>query len=61
MHQIDANNYVVTVAIVDKFGELVQTKDFMRLLRPRKRQNPANRDSEQLDGRPMPKSEEDIQ
>ena len=41
MHQIDANNYVVTVAIVDKFGELVQTKDFMRLLRPRKRQNPA--------------------
>lgn len=23
MHQIDANNYVVTVAIVDKWGELV--------------------------------------
>lgn len=40
MHQIDANNYIVTVAIVDKFGELVYHKDFMRLLPPRKkRQN----------------------
>ena len=37
MHQIDANNYVVTVAIVEKYGELVQTRDFMRLLPPRKR------------------------
>jgi len=60
MHQIDANNYVVTVAIVDKYGELVQTRDFMRLLRPRKRPPQAGRDSEQLDGRPPPKSEEDL-
>ena len=37
MHQIDANNYVVTVAVIDKYGELIQTRDFMRLLplRPR--------------------------
>ena len=40
MHQIDSNNYVVTVAIVDKYGELVQTRDFMRLLPPRKRRLP---------------------
>ena len=39
MHQIDANNYVVTVAVVDKYGELMQTRDFMRLLPPRKRNN----------------------
>ena len=37
MHQIDANNYMVTVAVVDKYGELIAHKDFMRLLPPRKR------------------------
>ena len=46
MHQIDANNYVVTVAIVDKHGELCQTRDFMRLIRPRKRLNVQGRESE---------------
>lgn len=35
MHQIDANNYIVTVAVVDKYGELIAHKDFMRLLPPR--------------------------
>lgn len=44
MHMIDNNNYVVTVAIVDKYGELVQTRDFMRLLPPRKRAPPKDRD-----------------
>ena len=38
LHQIDANNQVVTVAVVDKYGELIQTRDFMRLLPPRRRQ-----------------------
>ena len=63
MHQIDANNYVVTVAIVDKYGELVQTRDFMRLLPPRKRNNMAGRGGEDqpMDGRPMPKTDEETQ
>ena len=46
MHMIDNNNYVVTVAIVDKYGELVQTRDFMRLLPPRKRAPPKDRDGQ---------------
>jgi len=37
MHQIDTNNYVVTVAVVDRYGELVAHKDFIRLLPPRVR------------------------
>ena len=45
MHMIDNNNYVVTVAIVDKYGELVQTRDFMRLLAPRKRAPPRDQDN----------------
>lgn len=32
MHQIDAKNYVATVAVVDEYGELVENKDFMRLI-----------------------------
>ena len=59
MHQIDANNYVVTVAVVDKYGELVQTRDFMRLLAPRKRRD-QNRDFPD-DGRPQPKTDEEQQ
>lgn len=35
MHQIDANNYIVTVAVVDRFGDLVAHKDFIRMLPPR--------------------------
>jgi len=31
MHQIDQNNYIVTVAVVDKYGELVAYRDFMKL------------------------------
>ena len=42
MHQIDAYNHVVTVAVVDKYGELMQTRDFMRLLPPRKRKTREN-------------------
>jgi len=40
MHQIDANNYIVTVAVVDKYGELIAHKDFMRLLPPRTKKRP---------------------
>lgn len=40
MHQIDANNYIVTVAVVDKFGDLIAHKDFMRLLPPRQKKKP---------------------
>lgn len=35
MHQIDANNYIVTIVVVDKYGDLIHHKDFMRLLPPR--------------------------
>lgn len=35
MHQIDANNFIVTIAVVDKYGDLIHHKDFMRLLPPR--------------------------
>lgn len=37
MHQIDQNNYLVTVAIVNKYGDLVAHKDFKRLLPPKVR------------------------
>jgi len=37
MQQLDMFNFVVTVAVVDRFGELVAHKDFMHLLPPRKR------------------------
>ena len=40
MHQINANNFIVTVAVVDKLGDLVAYKDFMRLLPPRSRKQP---------------------
>ena len=32
MQQIDMYNFVVTVAVVDRFGELVAHKDFMHLM-----------------------------
>lgn len=48
MHMIDNNNYVVTVAIVDKYGELIQTRDFMRLLPPRKRAPPKDQDGQPI-------------
>lgn len=40
MHQIDANNYIVTIAVVDKNGKLEAHKDFMRLLPPRAKKRP---------------------
>ena len=50
------------MAIVDKYGELMQTRDFMRLLPPRKRQNQNDRDQlPPSDGRPVQKTEEEIQ
>ena len=62
MHQIDANNYIVTVAVVDKYGELVAHKDFMRLLPPRKRKgfggNLAPEDA--ANAIPQPKTEEEL-
>jgi hypothetical protein len=39
MQQIDMHTFVTTVAIVDKYGELVAHKDFMHLLPPRKRRS----------------------
>ena len=51
MHMIDNHNYVVTVAIVDQYGELVQTRDFMRLLTPRKRAHPKDFDRSGKGGR----------
>ena len=59
MHQIDANNYVVTIAVVDKYGELVAHRDLMRLLPPRKRKDQQNQDG-QGENRPQPKSEEEL-
>lgn len=59
MHQIDANNYIVTIAVVDKYGELVAHKDFMRLLPPRKRREPQGEDRAGKPDRPQPKSEEE--
>jgi hypothetical protein len=35
MHQIDQNNYLVTVAVVNKYGDVVQHQDFKRLLPPK--------------------------
>ena len=32
MHPIDAKNYVVTAALVDKYGEYLTHCDFMRLI-----------------------------
>jgi transcriptional accessory protein Tex/SPT6 len=37
MHQIDQNNFIVTVAFVNKYGDLVNQRDFKRLLPPRAR------------------------
>jgi len=36
MHPIDNKNYMATIAVVDKFGELVHHKDFLHLIPPRK-------------------------
>ena len=36
MQQRDQNTYIVTVAIVDKYGELVASKDLQHLMPPRK-------------------------
>ena len=60
MHQIDAQNFIVTIAVVDKYGELVAHKDLMRLLPPRKRKDLQGPDAPMND-RPQPKSEEELQ
>ena len=60
MHQIDANNYIVTIAVVSQYGELIAHKDFMRLLPPRKRKDLQGPDAPMND-RPQPKSEEELQ
>lgn len=36
MHPIDNKNYMSTIAVVNKFGELVAHKDFLHLMPPRK-------------------------
>lgn len=61
MHQIDANNYVVTVAVVDKYGELMQTRDFMRLLPLRPRPMRKDENNKPIEEAPRPKTEEEIQ
>lgn len=63
MHQIDANNYIVTIAVVDKYGEIIAHKDFMRLLPPRikkQRQQPGAPMQDPLQGEP-PKTEEQLE
>jgi transcriptional accessory protein Tex/SPT6 len=38
MQQIDMYNFVVTIAVVDRFGELVAHKDFMHLIFRKRRE-----------------------
>jgi len=40
LSQIDNRNFVTTIAVVDKYGELVEHRDFLHLIPPRKRQEP---------------------
>jgi len=55
MQQIDLHNYVVTVAVLDKYGELVAHKDFMHLLPPRKRRDRGEgKPGENVEMQPMP-------
>ena len=35
MHQAEAGNFIVTIAVVDRYGELITHKDFVRLLPPK--------------------------
>jgi len=37
LHPIDNRNFLATVAVVNKYGELVAHKDFLNLLPPRRR------------------------
>ena len=64
MHQIDANNFMVTIAVVDKYGELIAHKDFMRLLPPRKRkprQSTSQPEQQLTGGGELPKTEEELE
>lgn len=54
------NNFLVTVAIVDKYGELIAHKDFMRLLAPRFRKPKPDAFSGGMD-RHHVKTEEEIE
>ena len=40
MHPIDQRNFLTTIAVVDKYGDLVAHKDFLYILPPRKRMPP---------------------
>lgn len=63
MHQIDANNYIVTIAVIDKYGELIAHKDFMRLLPPRikkPRQQPGQPIQDPLQ-QDRPKTDEELE
>lgn len=46
LQQLDNNNSVVTVAVLDKYGELVAHKDFLHLIPPRKARPAQKRDDE---------------
>jgi len=60
MHAIDAHNYIVTVAVVDKYGELKGHQDFMRLLY-RKRKVLETDQQMGMPERPQPKTDEELQ
>ena len=40
MQRVDVNQFVITVAVVDKYGELVAHRDFTHLYRTRKKTSP---------------------
>jgi hypothetical protein len=62
MHQIDQNNYLVTVAVVNKYGDVVQHQDFKRLLPPKiRRQMPGPDGQPLMDPRLLPKSDDEVQ
>ena len=62
MHQIDVNNYIVTVAVVNKYGDLVSHKDFKRLLPPKVRRPLPGPDGQPvIDQRLMPKTDDEVQ
>jgi len=53
MHPIDQRNFMATIAVVNQFGQLVDHKDFLYLLPPKKAR--ANRDNDM----PRPGEEEE--
>lgn len=47
LQQIDNNNSAVTIAVIDKYGELVAHKDLLHLMPPRKPKNIPRDDQDQ--------------